>query len=714
MTDRVRSFPYVSIASSHFARLLDLRLVVAAVGVGISLMIFSLVEEQASAFLSQRLEQTVLPSVQHMQQQVEDDQYLVGSVAGALALNPNLTADDLRFFVTASAHDESMVEHLYVATVAGKRVEAMTRLLDRTAGRAPFAPADVAKAEGLVRYVGATGRAASAVLDDRRDSSVTWLAMARPAESRAGTTRVVVGFTPVAGLFREFAMLVKEGLVQRVTAMQDSAGPAPPFFALFDEGRPRSPFPPPGLTEKIRLDDGTWLIRFAAVPDGGAMLIEVLPWFELFIGLLLTWALVKYLRIARRHNDEMTDLALSLRRANAEMNHRIAEEERMARALRESEQKYRAIFENAGTGICQIAASGEWLNANRMLARMLGYDSPQELLSDQPDLQGRLFVDPRARREWLMRLRSGDAGKAEVELYTKKRRTIRVAISGHIVLDNGDNSSYFECTMYDVTERRQAELALIQAKEQADFANRSKSEFLANMSHELRTPLNAIIGFSEIIKEQMFGPASQPQYVEYARDIYDSGELLLSLINDILDMSKVEAGKRALSDSVFDLDRVVQSVLRLVAVRARAGKLKLEARLPRDLPMIRAEEKAIKQVLTNLLTNAIKFTHEGGSVTLAAAADGFGRMRIVVEDTGVGMAPEDIPTALAPFGQIESALSRKNQGTGLGLPLTKALVELHGGVLDLQSKVGHGTTATIILPAERVVAKTPAAMEPAK
>jgi len=258
---------------------------------------------------------------------------------------------------------------------------------------------------------------------------------------------------------------------------------------------------------------------------------------------------------------------------------------------------------------------------------------------------------------------------------------------------------------YDITERHQAELALIHAKEQADFANRSKSEFLANMSHELRTPLNAIIGFAEIIKGQMFGPVGSAQYIEYAGDIFDSGQLLLSLINDILDMSKIEAGKRALVEAILNIEQIVQSVVRLVAARAKFGKLHLTTSVPKDLPALRGEERALKQILTNLLTNAIKFTPEGGDIKMTAYMDEKGRLCIKLADTGIGIAAEDIPLALAPFGQIESALSRKHQGTGLGLPLTKALVELHDGTLDLQSKLGEGTTVTLIFPVERVVGK---------
>jgi len=235
--------------------------------------------------------------------------------------------------------------------------------------------------------------------------------------------------------------------------------------------------------------------------------------------------------------------------------------------------------------------------------------------------------------------------------------------------------------------------------------NRSKSEFLANMSHELRTPLNAIIGFSEIIKGEMFGPAGSPQYVEYAKDIYDSGQLLLSLINDILDMSKIEAGKRALQETSMDVERVVQSVIHLVAARAKLGKLGLHVQVPKDLPFLRGEEKALKQILTNILTNAIKFTPEGGSVTLRAFRDDQDWIAIAVKDTVIGIAADDIEIALMPFGQIESALSRKHQGTGLGLPLTKALVELHGGTLSIASAAGAGTTVTIAFPPERLVSR---------
>ena len=231
------------------------------------------------------------------------------------------------------------------------------------------------------------------------------------------------------------------------------------------------------------------------------------------------------------------------------------------------------------------------------------------------------------------------------------------------------------------------------------------------MSHELRTPLNAIIGFAEIIKDQMFGNAGQPQYVDYAKDIYDSGQLLLSLINDILDMSKIEAGKRQLQETTMNIEVIAHAVSRLVSGRAKEGKVHLNLHVPHNFPLLRGEEKAMKQILTNLLTNAVKFTNEGGSVTLSAILDEEGRMMINVVDSGIGIAPEDISTALAPFGQIESALSRKHQGTGLGLPLTKALVELHNGTFELKSALGTGTTVSLVFPASRVVKNAEASVK---
>jgi len=241
------------------------------------------------------------------------------------------------------------------------------------------------------------------------------------------------------------------------------------------------------------------------------------------------------------------------------------------------------------------------------------------------------------------------------------------------------------------------------AKQQADAANRAKSEFLANMSHELRTPLNAILGFSELMGNATLGPLGNPKYEEYTKDINDSGRHLLALIQDILDLSKVESGAQELFEDDIEVPKVTETVLRLVRQSAKEREVELELDLPDGLPLLNGDETKVKQILTNLLTNAIKFTDSGGTVTLRAWCDADSGFVFQIADTGIGIAPDDIPKALAQFGQIDSGLNRKYEGTGLGLPLTKALVELHGGYLDLQSQVGVGTTVTVRFPAARIV-----------
>lgn len=242
---------------------------------------------------------------------------------------------------------------------------------------------------------------------------------------------------------------------------------------------------------------------------------------------------------------------------------------------------------------------------------------------------------------------------------------------------------------------------LAEAKDQADTANHTKSEFLANMSHELRTPLNAIMGFSEVIKNELFGPLGVPQYLEYAGDIYDSGVHLLDIINDILDLSKVEAGKLELSEGDVDLRGVVDAVLHLIRGRDEATGVTLVQDIPADLPMLFADKRKLKQMLLNLLTNSFKFTAEGGTADISARLDDDGGLSLSVRDTGIGIAPDKLDLVLAPFGQVDSALARDHHGTGLGLPLVKALVELHGGTMTIDSELEKGTEVTLHFPAAR-------------
>ncbi len=246
---------------------------------------------------------------------------------------------------------------------------------------------------------------------------------------------------------------------------------------------------------------------------------------------------------------------------------------------------------------------------------------------------------------------------------------------------------------------REAQLATALAD--AEAANRAKSSFLALMSHELRTPLNAIIGFSEVLSSELFGPHGVPRYREYSADIHGAGKHLLALINDILDLSKYEAGKMDLRCEPFGIGELFRDCQRMVAVRAQESGIDVLLDLPRGLPLLDADRRRVKQILLNLLSNAIKFTPAGGHIRLGAAVAADGGLCLGVTDTGIGMSPEQIPLALEPFRQIDSPLSRSQEGTGLGLSLVKALTEQHDGSLRIESVPNKGTTVRVQFPAER-------------
>jgi len=257
----------------------------------------------------------------------------------------------------------------------------------------------------------------------------------------------------------------------------------------------------------------------------------------------------------------------------------------------------------------------------------------------------------------------------------------------------------------DITELKRRETKLREALVLAEFANRSKTEFLANMSHELRTPLNAILGFSEMFKIEVFGPLAPAKYKDYAWDIHDSAGHLLEIINDILDVSKIEAGERELNEAELHVEAVIGSCLRMVKERVERADHTIAVDLPDSLPELHAEERALKQILLNLLSNAIKFTPDGGRISISASVPEDGGLELRVIDTGIGIAMEDTARAMSSFGQVDSRLERKYEGTGLGLTLARDLVELHDGTLRLDSEVGVGTTVTIRFPAERVSRK---------
>jgi len=302
--------------------------------------------------------------------------------------------------------------------------------------------------------------------------------------------------------------------------------------------------------------------------------------------------------------------------------------------------------------------------------------------------------------------------KGVVQPITKITNTMRLVAEGHlereIPFEHRVDEIGFLARALRVFRDSDLEKRRLQVdKDTAEAANHAKSEFLANMSHELRTPLNAILGFSEVIKSQMFGPLSG-RYRSYAADIFNSGNHLLELINEILDLSKLEAGKLELHEEDVNLAAALEACMQLVEPHAQSTQIRLTAAFDDDIALVRVDPRRFRQIVLNLLSNAVKFTRDGGQVCVSTFQKN-GDLILTFADTGIGMAPEEIPKAMASFGQVDSKISRRHEGTGLGLPLTKHLVELHGGTLTVESEVNVGTTVTITLPSERIVATPRAA-----
>ncbi|WP_119302195.1 PAS domain-containing sensor histidine kinase [Dongia deserti] len=360
-------------------------------------------------------------------------------------------------------------------------------------------------------------------------------------------------------------------------------------------------------------------------------------------------------------------------------------------------------------GLVYYAPDGALRFCNQIARSYLGipHDADIERMTFDDVLRleleaGQIVAAPEQEENWtLLRSQLHRNGQGHVEM--------RMLNGGHLRISDRRTQLGGMVTVYtdvsdlvergDALARSQRDLRL--AKEQAEVASRTKSQFLANMSHELRTPLNAIIGFAEVIERELFGPVGVAQYANYAADIHRSGQHLLSLINDILDLSKVEAGRFEIVEQDFPLVETIDEAKRLLEIRAQKAGLAMSSEVGADVARIYADRKLVSQALLNLLSNAVKFTPAGGQIRIVAKRENGGDLLISVSDTGIGMAPEEIPHALEPFGQIDGTLARRYDGTGLGLTITKAFVEMHGGTLTLDSEKGRGTTATIRLPSWR-------------
>jgi PAS domain S-box-containing protein len=427
----------------------------------------------------------------------------------------------------------------------------------------------------------------------------------------------------------------------------------------------------------------------------------------------------------------------------------ITERRKAKEALEENRKILRAVIDTVPTAISVRDRDGGFVLVNKTLADCydLTTDEAERLWSsgqwsteNDPDAARNAEIERDVQRVFA----TDQALPFEEKHYDFGTRKESWSVARLPILDASGRTKLVASIAFDITERKGVEEALVtsgmalqdrvreledaqdrledngaklihlaadleSARDEAQAANRAKSQFLAAMSHELRTPLNAILGFSELIRGEAFGPVGSVRYRDYVEDIHSSGQLLLDLINDVLDLSKIESGEYELNEEAIDIEPLVRAAIRLVQQRAEKGQIELIVDLQEGLPHLWADRRKVTQILVNLLSNAIKFTEAAGRVTLTARCREDSEFVFQVIDTGIGMAPTDVPRALTQFTQVDSNLNRKIEGTGLGLPLTKALAELHGGSLELQSEIGLGTVTTVRFPSHRTADLDPGA-----
>jgi PAS domain S-box-containing protein len=499
---------------------------------------------------------------------------------------------------------------------------------------------------------------------------------------------------------------VEVKIFDRPQKVLEAAPAAPPDLVITDLNMPE-------------LDGAEFIRRFRAIPACADVPVIVITAYEdraLRYQALEAGATDFLLSPVDHHEFRVRSRnLLTLRRQQLQLKERassleqkmLADARRHRNALRESHELLMRVIDAVPVMVAATDRESRYVFVNDWFAKRIGKPA-SEIIGLTP-VQVRDDLAARSAMERDRRIMGGIdlPGSFEETLpqggAEKAQADRRVLLTTKALLhDTAGRPALVVTAALDITDRKAAELALLHAKDEAELASRSKTEFLANMSHELRTPLNAIIGFSETMATELLGPLGTKRYIEYAHHIHDSGQHLLGIISDILDVSKLEAGKIELDEEETELAMVVRDVLQLVSERARSLEIGLDIDLAPDLPRLKGDSLKLKQVLLNLVTNAVKFSEAGDRVLLSARFDAEG-YHVSVTDHGIGMDAAEIETAVTRFGQVASAWSRRHPGTGLGLPLAIGLVELHGGRLGIESQKGVGTTVTFTLPRERAL-----------
>ncbi len=369
------------------------------------------------------------------------------------------------------------------------------------------------------------------------------------------------------------------------------------------------------------------------------------------------------------------------------------------RALADSERRFRDLIDGSIQGFF-IHRDFEILYANRAAAEIFGYD-PDSFVGIS--FESRVHPDFRGTLREYRRLRLlGGPAPDRYEFLGLKRdgEPVWIEVMSRVVEWRGREA--IQSTIIDITKRKDTEVSLRRAKEEAERASRAKTEFLANMSHELRTPLNAIIGFSQLIRDAMVGPLLD-RYTEYAGSINSSGEHLLELINDLLDVAAIEAGEIRLSEEFVDLGEAIESCARMLRGRAHRAGLTFAVEVPDDAPCVRGDGRRIKQILINVMGNAVKFTPAGGNVSVRLTSGPAGGAMVEIADTGIGIAASEMTRVFDPFARVDHIYVSRVEGTGLGLPLVKSLANLMEIGIDLQSTPNVGTTMRLMFPESRII-----------